>query len=177
MSWFRSNPAEKAAERLYAAVVGQARRPEFYQWLGVPDTLDGRFEMLAVHAFLMLRRLKRDDPGLAQGLADRFVEDMDASLREMGAGDLGVGRRVQAMAQALYGRIGAYDAALEAEEGALGQALERNVYATRDGGAAASSLAALAAYVRREAAALSAIPTAELAQGRVRFGPPPGPDR
>ena len=175
MRWFRRNRAEEAAEPLYLAVVRQARRPEFYQQLGVPDTLDGRFEMLALHAFLLLRRLKREAPGIAQALADRFIEDMDASLREMGAGDLGVGRRVKAMAQGLYGRIGAYDAALEGEGRALQEALERNVFPTRPQGGGEPGVKALADYVRREAAALAAVPAADLARGQVRFGPPPSP--
>jgi cytochrome b pre-mRNA-processing protein 3 len=171
----RRGAPQQAADALYAALVAQARRPDFYARLGVPDTLDGRFEMIALHAFLMLRRLKGEagTAPLAQALADRFVEDMDASLREMGAGDLGVGRRVRTMAQALYGRIGAYAAALEGEESALAEALKRNVYRTRPGGPEAGALAELAAYVRAEAERLAATPSAELAQGRLRLGPLP----
>ena len=86
-----------------------AREPGFFAWLGVPDNLDGRFETLSLHMFLVLRRLKSDSAAAATGLSraviEAFVADMDRSLREMGATDLGVGRRVKAMTQALYGRM------------------------------------------------------------------------
>src|SRR3546814_8966780 len=92
-----AEPAEDTADRLYAAIVAQARHPAFYQDYGVPDTVDGRFEMIALHAFLLLHRLKQDPERtakLGQAVYDAMFLDMDASLREMGAGDLGVGRRV-----------------------------------------------------------------------------------
>jgi cytochrome b pre-mRNA-processing protein 3 len=167
MSWLRPDPARKEAEAIYAAVVAQARRPEFYADLGVPDTLDGRFELLALHTFLILRRLKtRGESAVAsQALVDLFIEDMDSSLRELGAGDLGVGRKVQAMAQALYGRIAAYDAGLAGSGEALEAALRRNLYGTaREPGPEARTLAALAAYVRRESLGAAS-----------SFGPPPSP--
>lgn len=149
--WLRSDPAREAARRLYGAAVAQARRPEFYAGLGVPDSLDGRFELVALHLFLVLRRLKShpDAGAVGQELVDLFVADMDASLREMGAGDLGVGRRVKAMVQALYGRIAAYEAGLAGPREGLEAALRRNLFGTAsepDG----AILAVLAAYVRRE---------------------------
>ena len=171
MSWLRRNPARKAAENLYAALVAQARRPEFYARLGVPDTLDGRFEMVTMHVFIALRRLKAEprSPGLGQSLVDLFVEDMDASLREMGAGDLGVGRRVKRMAQALYGRIAAYEQGLAGPEEQLIEALRRNIYATARGedGPDPAALAALAGYLRRESAGSAPGPEG------IGFGPPP----
>ena len=101
---FTRKPHERAGFALYGAAVAQARQPLFFAELGVPDTLDGRFELVALHTFLVLRRLKaRGEAGNSgQSLVDLFVEDMDASVRELGASDLGVGRRVKAMAQALY---------------------------------------------------------------------------
>lgn len=170
MRWLRSDPARKTAAGLYAALVAQARRPEFYTRLGVPDSLDGRFELVALHAFLVLRRLKSDAEGAAAGqaLVDLFVEDMDASLREMGAGDLGVGRRVKAMAQALYGRIAAYEAGLAGSEQTLAGALRRNVFGTAaEPGPDPAVLDGLAAYVRREGTGPA------LAPEGLRFGPPP----
>jgi cytochrome b pre-mRNA-processing protein 3 len=167
--WLRPDPARRGAEELYAAAVAQARRPEFYGRLGVPDTLDGRFELVALHLFLILRRLKAQ-PGsepVGQALVDRFVEDMDESLRELGAGDLGVGRKVKAMGQALYGRIAAYEAGLEGPAGTLEAALRRNLFGTVQAPEPdAGVLEALAAYIRRESAA------AGTATGW-RFGPPP----
>ena len=169
----RNSAGEAPVERLYQAIVAQARTPAFYAALGVPDTLDGRFDMIALHVFLVLRRLKAEGEGgraLAQALCDRFFADLDRSLREMGAGDLGVGRRVKAMAQAFYGRVAAYDAALNGDDATLGEALKRNLFGTVMPGAEAIS--AMAGYVRREAAALAAQPYASLAAGTIAFGAP-----
>ena len=121
--------------QLYKIVVAQARNPGFYRDCAVPDTLDGRFEMIALHLFLVLHRLKGGDPATAaaaQDLHDLFFADMDQSLREMGAGDLGVGKRVKQMAKGFYGRIAAYEAGLEGDGDALEQALRRNLYGTTD---------------------------------------------
>jgi cytochrome b pre-mRNA-processing protein 3 len=95
------------ADRLYGAAVAQARNPAFYVECRVPDTLDGRFDLIVLHLCLLIRRLRREgETGatLAQALFDTTFDDMDRSLREMGVGDLGVGRRVKAMASAFYGR-------------------------------------------------------------------------
>src|SRR5262249_18572993 len=130
----KAPPAGKdTIERLYGAVVAQARRPAFYLRFGVPDTLDGRFDMIALHVFLVMRRLKAEGEegrALSQALANRFFADLDRSLREMGVGDLGVGRRVKVMAKAFYGRIAAYEAGLNSGDTALGEALKRNLYGT-----------------------------------------------
>ena len=123
--------AEKdVAGRLYGDVVRQARRPEFFTNCGVPDTAQGRFAMIALHAFLVLHRLKRDrgsGVALAQGVFDAMFTDMDRNLREMGTGDLGVGPRVKALAQSFYGRISAYGAGLEGDDDVLSGALKRNL--------------------------------------------------
>ncbi len=169
----RGAGARPAAGAAYAAVVAQARLPAFYRALGVPDTLDGKFELIALHTFLVLRRLKREPAGraMSQALTDRLFDDLDRSLREMGAGDLGVGRRVKAMARALYGRIAAYEAELATGGGGLVAALERNLYGTATPGRPA--IEAMATYLRREAAFLAAADVAEIAAGRIAFGPPP----
>jgi len=125
----------RAADRLYRSIIEAAREPCFFASLGVPDSLDGRFETLALHTFLVVRRLKSDPSRaakrLSRALLEAFFSDMDRSLREMGASDLGVGRRVKAMAQALYGRIKAYEAAVEETgDAALEAALRRNLYGT-----------------------------------------------
>ena len=122
-----------AAHRLYMAVVTRARDPLFYRELGVPDSLDGRFEMIALHAFLVMRRLKREGragAALSQALHDIMFADMDQSLRELGVGDLSVGRKVKAMARGLYGRIAAYEAGLAEGGDRLVAAIRRNVYGT-----------------------------------------------
>lgn len=163
-----------AAEGLYAALVEQARRPEFYAAMGVPDTVDGRFEMIALHVFLALHRLKQE-PGqdaFAQALFDAMFADMDRNLREMGVSDLSVGRHVKTMAKGFYGRVAAFEAGLADASGtALTEALRRNVYGTV---AAPPDLAPLAAYVRASAAALAMQEPSDLTAGRARFAEPAG---
>ena len=168
---FRRRDDEVDAAPLYAAVVAQARRPAFYLAAGVPDSLDGRFELIALHLYLVLHRLKRGGEGeaaLAQATVDAFTADMDASLREMGAGDLGVGKRVQRMAAGFYGRVGAYDAAGDGP--ALTDALRRNLYGTVAAGA--GQLAVMADYLARAQAMLAGQATADLSAGRPRFPDP-----
>lgn len=174
--WFGRNRREAAAQALYLRVVEQARRPAFYAACGVPDTVDGRFEMVALHVFLVLHRLKREHDrtaDLAQALFDTMFLDMDRSLRELGAGDLGVAPRVKAMAKGLYGRIAAYEAGLAGPDEALSAALARNVFGTVR--ADPAGLAALVGYLRREAAALEGQPATALLAGDVGFGPAPDP--
>ena len=154
----------------------QARAPAFYAHCGVADTVDGRFDMIALHVFLILRRLRRaGDAGseTAQALFDAMFEDMDRGLREMGAGDLGVGRRVKAMAKAFYGRVKAYDEGLAGGDRVLEEALVRNLY--RAAPPEAETLRLMSAYMRREAGALDGQDVATLLAGGVAFGPPPVP--
>ncbi len=101
-----------------------------------------------------------------------MFEDMDQNLREMGVGDLGVGRRVKAMAQAFYGRTAAYETASASDDAALVEALRRNLYRGTAPGHA--DVAAMVAYMRREAAALDALDVERLMEGNLRFGAPPG---
>jgi cytochrome b pre-mRNA-processing protein 3 len=171
-----------AASALYGSIVAQARDPRFFSAHGVPDTLDGHFETLALHVFLLLHRLKSDASAaseLARALVEVFVADMDRTLREMGAADLGVGRRVKEMTQALYGRIKVYEAGLDQSDNvALEAALRRNLYGTLDMPRPAD-VAAVARYVRCQHTALAAQPISELRAGRVGFAPladPAGPE-
>jgi cytochrome b pre-mRNA-processing protein 3 len=162
----------QSAAILYRAAVEQARQPVFYAAYGVPDTLDGRFELIALHMFFILHRLKIDDPAaqqLSQELFDTMFGDMDRSLREMGVADLGVGRRVRAMAEALYGRMAAYEAGL-ADDGVLAAALRRNLYGTvRDTEPPPAALAAVGGYVRAAVRELAAQPLQRLMAGDVMF--------
>lgn len=171
MQLIRRSRRRDSAAALYHIIVEQSRKPEFYVHCGVPDTVDGRFDMIALHAFLVLRRLKDHDRDGAQALLEAIFDDMDGSLREMGAGDLGVGRRVKTMAKALYGRIAGYEAALEAGAAALGDALRRNLYGTVEPDP--GCVEAMAAYVRAEAASVGRQSPDDVAAGRVSFGPPP----
>ncbi|WP_241503702.1 ubiquinol-cytochrome C chaperone family protein [Ferruginivarius sediminum] len=152
----------------------QAREPVFYRGFHIPDTLDGRFELISLHVFLILHRLKdqrEQTDELAQALFDTMFADMDRSLREMGAGDLGVGPRVKKMAQAFYGRIAAYDAGLAAENGRLEEAVRRNLYGTVDDPGSAA-VAAMSGYMRRQADILRGQDLRHIAAGQVRFAEP-----
>jgi len=173
--WFARRSPGDCAEEVYRRIVAQARRPEFYASGGVPDSLDGRFEMLALHLFLVLHRLKRERgdrscAALGQALADRMASDLDANLREMGVGDLGVGRRVKRMARAFYGRIATYEAGIDGGEAELRQALRRSLFGTvapSDG-----QVAAMARYVLAGHALLAGRPAAELGPGAFDFPKP-----
>jgi cytochrome b pre-mRNA-processing protein 3 len=116
-------------EAIYGMIVTQAREPMFYRDLGVPDTVNGRFDMLLLHLWLVLRRLKSVEAGtgLSQALFDHFCEDMDDNLRELGVGDLTVPKRMRAFGEAFYGRAAAYDMALAEGREAFAQALRRNI--------------------------------------------------
>ena len=171
---FRRKPHERAGYTLYTESVRAARAPWFYTELGVPDTLDGRFDLIGLHVFLVIDRLRADaapGPAVAQAVFDAMFADMDFNLREMGVGDMTVGKRNKQMWEAFHGRAKAYEEALAGpDEAALAGALERNVW--RGGAAAAEPAGALAAYVRAERAGLAAQDLAALADGRVRFGGP-----
>jgi cytochrome b pre-mRNA-processing protein 3 len=168
----RRNRHRDAAARAYAGVVAQARQPVFFAGCGVPDTLDGRFELVCLHAFLYLRRLKGEAGAaqVSQEFFDTMFADFDRSLREIGTGDLSVGRQVNRMAEAFYGRIHAYEEGLAGDDAALTAALTRNLYGTAE--ASPEQVARVAAYMRREAARLASEPVAALIAGAVTFGPP-----
>lgn len=174
LTLFRSDPMQDAAERAYRRVVEQARHPGFFLDGGVPDTVDGRFELICLHAFLYLYRLKRENPRAApfgQRFFDAMFADFDRSLREMGVGDLSVGREVRRMAEAFYGRIAAYEKGLAGADADLEPALARNLFGTAP--ASDARLAAMAAYMRREAAQLDRQQADALLAGEVAFGNPP----
>ncbi|HEY5106174.1 MAG TPA: ubiquinol-cytochrome C chaperone family protein [Caulobacteraceae bacterium] len=109
-------PAKVAAAALLRGLVLQSRGPALYERMGAQDTPEGRFEMLGLHAIVLIDRLARDADAASvrQALFDAFIGDLDGALREMGVGDLAVGKRMRSLAQAFYGRARAYDAAFNA---------------------------------------------------------------
>lgn len=168
---FGGNRHRDAALALYAAAVTSARTPAVYKDWGVPDTVEGRFDMIVLHVYAVLRRLKGQGAAadaLGQALFDVLFADVDQNLRELGVGDLAVGKRVKDMAASFYGRVGAYDAALAegADPNALADALRRNVFLGADGG----NVPALAGYVRRMTAGLDAAAVGDLMAGSIDFG-------
>jgi cytochrome b pre-mRNA-processing protein 3 len=155
---FRSSSPAPNIRDLYGAIVAQARKPVFYTGYGVPDTVEGRFDLIVLHLILVLTQTGRPagqdappDDGAAgraigQNLFDEFCRDLDDNLREMGVGDLAVPKKMRGFAEAFYGRQAAYVAALEAPERRdLENALARNIFGETETGAGP---ARLAAYVR-----------------------------
>jgi cytochrome b pre-mRNA-processing protein 3 len=122
-------PIRGTIEAIYGMIVTQAREPAFYRDMGVPDTVNGRFDLLVLNLWLVLRRLRStaEARNVSQALFDRFCDDMDANLREMGVGDLTVPKRMQAFGEAFYGRAAAYDAAFAAGGEAPAKALCKNI--------------------------------------------------
>ena len=150
-------------------IVAQARAPAFYQVYGVPDTVNGRLEMVMLHAVLFLQRVEDEAPvrALGQGLFDHFCRDMDANMREMGVGDLAVPRKMRRIGEAFYGRQAAYRAALAAPgSGPLAAALQRNVYAEEG---ELDCAGRLAAYVREAVRGLAAQDGEHFGRGELRF--------
>lgn len=166
---FRPSAGQQEAYSLYAALVQQARKPELYTVLGVPDTLDGRFELIVLHVFLILQRLQSDpdSASLQQLLAEAFFDDMDRSLREMGVGDTGIGRRVQKMSEAFYGRMKHYAESLS-EPLVLETALRRNLYGTLTEDAD-PPLSVAAKYVIESLSLLKNQPVEEIIAANPRF--------
>ena len=159
---------------LYAALAGQARAPAFYAELGVPDTVDGRFDLLVLHAWLVMARLDAEPESgpLKQDLFDTMFDHLDLTVREMGAQDLGVGRRIKRMAEGFQGRASAFrEAWLAGDEAGLHEALQRNVFGKAT--ATPEALAALSCYVGETMECLKNAGMPALLAGRIAW-PTPG---
>ena len=169
---FRRKPrGADTISSLYGMIVAQARLPTFYRDYAVADTVNGRFELIVLHLAMVLDRLAQDPAlqALGQGIFDRFCQDMDHNLREMGVGDLKVPKEMQRLGEAFYGRSQAYRKAWAASDDApLVQALERNIY----GAALAPEAVRLAAYVRAALRQLAAEPASSLGGGELSFPAP-----
>ena len=158
--------------RVYGALVAQARLPAFYADLGVPDTLEGRYDMIMLHAFLLFERLNRseEEREFAQDVFDAMFTDLDRSLREMGVGDLSVPKRINRMAGAFYGRAEAYEAACKAgSRSMMTEAVARNLYAE---GTLDTRAAAVADYAFAARERLSGLDFAEIRSGNLDFPAP-----
>ena len=169
LSLFRSkvNPAIHA---LHDAIVRGSRAESFYTRHQVPDTVDGRYGLLVVHAFLVLRRLRGVADELAQQVFDSIFAQLDLNMREWGVGDLGVGKRVRAMAEAMYGSMSAYEAGIKTEsDEALYRALANNLYGTLPVAPAPGTVQPVIAYMREAAALIERQPLDEILAGKVVF--------
>lgn len=171
---FRRKDAQPdPAAELYAALVQKARDPKFYTDLAVPDTVDGRFDMVVIHAMLVMRRLRdKTDEVHVTGLRlfDLMFVDMDRSLREMGVGDMSVGKHVKRMARAFYGRAAAYEAGMDESPEALAKAINDNLY--RHGSPPEDAIAAVASYLTRASAHLAGQSVESIVAGRIDFSVP-----
>jgi len=172
----RIGSSRKAAPYLYTAVVEAARAPAFYRDLGVPDTIEGRYEMIVLHVVLLIRRLRAADSRqdrsrqdrLAQAIVDFMASDLDRSIRELGVGDLSVGKFMKRLGEGLYGRAQAYDTALDANDmAALEEALLRNIYDGYE--PPEGALTAIAHHVRAQQDYLAGQPTETIVAGTVNF--------
>jgi cytochrome b pre-mRNA-processing protein 3 len=167
LNLLRKSAARKEfAMRLEGQLSARARDPYFFRVLSVPDTVDGRFDMVALHGWLALERLKaaRMDEA-AQALTDTLFVGFDEALREQGTGDMGMGRRMKAFANAFFGRLIAYSGA--GDETALADALAKNIWRGKHAGDRGRVLARYVASARAHLAA------ADLTGGTLDFGPLP----
>ena len=165
---FKERPAVAAGKRLYAAAVDQARSPDFYRDLAAPDTVMGRFELYTLHAVLLVLRLKGRGPGqaeVAQAVFDAYLEGLDIALREMGVGDLSVGKKMKKLGGAFYGRVSAWEAALSETSDEAKALVVRTVYEGFDNPHAA----ALSAYAVSAHQTLAQVDDAALLSGETRW--------
>lgn len=163
---FRRHANEHVIDRLYAAIVTASRQPALYVDHAIPDTFEGRFESLTLHAVVVLRRLRAcaaPGPDMAQHLVDTIFRHFDRTLREMGVGDTSVPKRMKRLAEAFLGRCTVYQDAIGEGPAALAPALRRNVYAdARDG-------VALASYILAAVQILDERPLQAFMDGTIAF--------
>lgn len=181
LKFFGFNRADPAAERLYATAVATARREDHFTQMGVPDTVDGRFDMISLVTALLNRRIGMANPkhvqriqSLAQEMFDVMFADMDVNLRELGVSDEGMKHRIKPMAAAHLGRVKAYADALapvdeEERLRRLTDALVRNVYRAQEDTSGAHMLAVRALELSLQ---LDGATDDQILSGRFVFSPP-----
>ena len=172
--WQFGDYRKQNANIIYKKIITQSRSKQFYESLGVPDTFDGRFELMVLHTFLVVRRLKDSKKKLKFGrdIMTLLFDNFDLSLREVGVGDMGIGKKIKLMADSFYGRAFAYEEALKDNGALLEQTLNRNVF-KEDEKNMSKSLKVLADYIRKEAFSIEKISDSDLLEARLTFGPAP----
>lgn len=170
---FTNSATKDSALRLYIQIVKQARRPVFYHSLGVPDTPAGRFDLVALHGFLVIQRLRNETTvlSLVQALSDTMFADMDSNLREMGVGDLSIGKHVKMLASHYLGLALAYESGLRGTDDDLRSALRRNLYAAVD--PTPVQIDIIVDYIRSSSANLTQEPLSHFNAGTIQFAPLP----
>ena len=171
---FRPDRSRTAGAALYAQCAAAARTPVFYQALAVPDTVEGRFEIYALHVLLVIDRLRGEGEqasAVSQALFDALLRGLDDGLREMGVGDLSVGKKMRKLGEALYGRARNLDRALAAlpATAELQELLARTVYA----GVEAPPVPQLIGWIEATRAKLAGQPLEQLLEGHVDLGGQP----
>ncbi|MHA1560406.1 MAG: ubiquinol-cytochrome C chaperone family protein [Alphaproteobacteria bacterium] len=170
----RFRASERFARDLYTTIVAQARQPALYRRLAVPDTVDGRFEMVVLHTVLLFHRLRpegQEGQDLAQRVFNLFVTDMDMSLREMGVGDFGVPKRMKDVGRSFYGRIDTYGKPFaDLDQSKLSEALHRNLFPTEPETPVLTE--DLAHYLIAASVTLNEISFADLKSGEIGFPEP-----
>ena len=163
---------ERIGFQLYTQAVQAAREPYFYAELDVPDTLDGRFDLVGLYACMVIRRLRAlppTGPRVAQAVFDAMFSDMDINLREMGVSDMAIAKKVRAMWEAFHGRALAYEAPLAAGDAlALAESIARNVWR----GAPAPGALAIARIALAQMRVLERDAPADILAGRIAFAAP-----
>ncbi len=161
----------KQAIFVYKELHEQARDPWFYEKAGVPNTLDGRFEILVLHIFLWVLRMQKDVNYIpayrpvTQHLFECMFDHLDSGMRESGVGDTGVPRRIKAMAEALYGRLDAYEAAMVSKE-AMFETMQKNIY---NGAGETADIMKLQLYAGHISDHLDRRPAERLADGMLKL--------
>lgn len=166
LNWLKTRSEDRCrAKDLYGAIVTGARQPAFYSGCGVEDTPEGRYELIALHLFLVIERLKgggAQADRVAQRVLEAFVTDMDDCMREMGVGDLSVGKKVKRSAAGLYERFASYRKALTVSEADLAEQIGGFVPGKVDA-------AVLARYVTASAQDLRRRSLDDVLNGQVHF--------
>ncbi|MCE7885934.1 MAG: ubiquinol-cytochrome C chaperone family protein [Alphaproteobacteria bacterium PRO2] len=167
----KKTPHADPAKRAYAQILQHIRAPVFYTTYGVPDSFDGRFDLLLVHLFIVINRLAGEGEQARefnQALFDVTFADMDQTLREMGIGDMGVPKHQRRMMKGFNGRMHGYDEALKQGEGAFVIALRRNLYGTLED-SEVPDIQKIMRYIRESMAVMAKKPVPEILNGEVAF--------
>ena len=168
---FRQRPAYEAGAALYRAAAAQAREPAFYREAHAPDTVEGRFELYMIHVILLAMRLRGQGKAAAetsQVMFDAFLRGLDDAMREMGVGDLSVGKKMRRLGEAFYGRAKRYDESI-GDHAELRALVRRTLYADMEGADAEAGAGAVAAYAAGAHAELQAQPLEALLAGEAHF--------
>jgi cytochrome b pre-mRNA-processing protein 3 len=168
-NWFEPAPDRAKVAALYGRVMAAARNPAFFEKFTLPDNFETRFDLLVVHLFLVLTRLRREGQrGFMRAVTEYMVDDLDRGLREMGVGDVGVAKRMKKLVSAFYGRVLAYEKAMAStDDKEILRVLDRNLFAACD--TDLPRLIAMRAYLWEQQKYLAAVPLADLLEGREIF--------